>query len=241
MSDPVINSGEFPPAQQQRDVSLAKRMALSREWEKAFLNKDEAMRQNKNNSGADAKTAMEEKPALQQPEKTNAVQGTEFDVQLERQLSKNSLPEQPQLGLAPIIVNGNGQYENMEIASPTQTGDVVLDISSKPVMRNTPELKTALPPHQNSVVQTGNTLSKTGLHVVSAEDGSVKVWFRDASVSGVAGLALLGSLRNVLSRMGVKLAAFTLNGKLVYEKQNAVNAESESEQGDSELTLYKSF
>ena len=242
MSDTIVNTSDYQVIQQQqRDISFAKRMALSKEWEKVFLDKDEELRQSKGEANDPAVTDGEaESP---QPEKTGTNEYV-FDVTSPQEigLNKSNSPEVSQAHTTLCTTNGIEQNKSAEMQNNLQARDMILDVSSKPIARNIINKTGALPMLQNPAMQqTGNYLSKTGLHVVSTEDGYVKVWLRDNSVTAEAGSAILASLRSALNKMGVRLAAFTLNGKLMFEKQNAANAEQEAGQLEADLKLYKSF
>ena len=70
--------------------------------------------------------------------------------------------------------------------------------------------------HNSSNLTHSKPIGKVGLHVYRTEQGELKIWMRDGSLTKQQGIAMIRELRGIFSKMGVALAKFTLNGETLF-------------------------
>ncbi|MDH5800654.1 MAG: hypothetical protein OEZ68_07625 [Gammaproteobacteria bacterium] len=84
-------------------------------------------------------------------------------------------------------------------------------------------------------------LTKQGMHMVSAPDGSVRLWLRDSSLDRGQGMRLVQQLVSLLNKSGVKLALFTLNSEVVFADASMESVAQKAQKNPSQSELFEYY
>jgi len=68
-----------------------------------------------------------------------------------------------------------------------------------------------------------NEAQKQGLLIYKSTDQEIKIWLKDKNMSKKDGMSAIKGLKEILQKTGIKIAAATLNGELLFDNDIAEN------------------